>query len=408
MFTPLHRALGLEPGSFDWELLERAVADGVLEAVDLDWKQALYHPKDPAWREEAAKDMAAMANSGGGWIVFGVKEEGERARELVPVEWNAGEEQRLRQVAFARVMPAVMGVEFHVVTAPGSEGAVVGMRVPATQEAPHFARGTDDNTLRCPKRDGAHTVFMSERDIERAYRARFERRSDWTRLLAELQEDALALTDFSEYVGALAVAAPREDLDPVPLDERDAVDVLNTARYGPFYEERSHYPCLPHEHNARPGYRSIRFLDNVRDASVGACTLRQDGAVSLTMHLGRLGLEQDRTPDTAASQWVFKSVADFMGLVVTHARKMGHAGTYGAVYELRGPSPFYIELGRSHPFSLQRRGDLTPIRRFTPVVFEIDPQASDDDMLSMAKTTARDVVNQGGLFDLGLAALERS
>ena len=81
MFTPLHRVLGLSPGPFDWALLQQAIAGGVREQADLDWKQSLYNTKSPTWRDEAAKDITAMANSGGGWIVFGVSEHDEQAAE---------------------------------------------------------------------------------------------------------------------------------------------------------------------------------------------------------------------------------------------------------------------------------------------------------------------------------------
>ncbi len=71
MFTPLHRALGLAPGPFDLDLVRQAVEGKVKEESDLDWKQNSYHPQNPTWQDEAAKDIAAMANSGGGWVVFG-------------------------------------------------------------------------------------------------------------------------------------------------------------------------------------------------------------------------------------------------------------------------------------------------------------------------------------------------
>lgn len=405
MFTPIHRALGLQPGPFDLDLLHRAVDGRVQEATDLDWKQSVYHTNNPGWRDEAAKDMAAMANAGGGWIVFGVADEDDRASEAIPVAWGPGEEQRLRQVSFARVTPAILGIEFHVVSMPEGEGALVGMRVPATHEAPHFSRVGEGPHLVCPKRDGSHTVFMAERDIERAYRDRFERRTEWRGRLDDLRDEALSTTDFSTHVGSLAVAIPREQGEPRALTDREAMTVLAEARYNPLYEEASHYPCLPHEQQVRPGYRSMRFIDNVKDASVGACTLHQDGSVGVTMHLGRLGLANDRTPDTAASHWVFKAVADFIRVVVAHARHCGQVGSYGATFEMLGPAPFYIEPGRSHPLSLQRRGDLTPVLRFIPVSFEVNPQASDDELLALAKVVAMDVMNQAGLSDLGLAAL---
>lgn len=42
------------------------------------------------------------------------------------------------------------------------------LEIPASQETPQFAM--KDDALRAPPRYGAQTVFMSERDIEQAYR----------------------------------------------------------------------------------------------------------------------------------------------------------------------------------------------------------------------------------------------
>lgn len=405
MFTPLHRALGLSPGPFDLDLVRQAVEGKVKEESDLDWKQNLYHSQNPTWQDEAAKDIAAMANSGGGWVVFGVAEADDRADRVTPVSWTPAEEQRLRQAVFTRTTPAVLGIEFHVVEQGDGSGWVVGLRVPNSDLAPHFCRVKDDFTLRCPRRDGSHTVFMPERDIERAYVERFRHRQEWRERLTDLQEEALASMDFSNTVGAVAVAAPRESSPPTALDRNNAADVLSKARYDPLYEEHSHYPCLPHEGQPYPGYRSQRFRDTSDFDWGGACALHHDGSATLAMHLGRLGLDNDRTPDTAASHWVFKCVADFISLTVAHARATGRGGTYGAVFELRGPSPFYIELGREHHLSL-RRDALFPITRFTPVPFEIDPESTRDELVDLAKSVAHDVVNQGGLDQLGLTALQ--
>ncbi|HCB06067.1 MAG TPA: hypothetical protein PLZ93_09040 [Nocardioides sp.] len=59
--TPLHLALGEEASPFSMALLDRAIESQVEETDDLDWKQALPLREK---REEFAKDVAAMANSG--------------------------------------------------------------------------------------------------------------------------------------------------------------------------------------------------------------------------------------------------------------------------------------------------------------------------------------------------------
>lgn len=97
MFTPIHRELGLPAGDISLDLIKLAIENNIEETVDLDWKQQPYDHRKPKWDDEAAKDIAAMANTGGGWIVFGVSEDGEHnsASGLAPVTWNADTQQRI-------------------------------------------------------------------------------------------------------------------------------------------------------------------------------------------------------------------------------------------------------------------------------------------------------------------------
>ena len=80
MFTPIHRALGLEPGNISIDLLVKAVERSVEETGDLDWKRVAYDSRRPGWDEEAAKDIAAMANSGG--LCSGLKKTATRTPRL--------------------------------------------------------------------------------------------------------------------------------------------------------------------------------------------------------------------------------------------------------------------------------------------------------------------------------------
>lgn len=51
MFTPIHRALGLEASDLSLDLIEQAVEHGVEESNDLDWKKTPYNVKHPKWDE---------------------------------------------------------------------------------------------------------------------------------------------------------------------------------------------------------------------------------------------------------------------------------------------------------------------------------------------------------------------
>lgn len=69
-FTALHRLLGRQPGPLTDDMLDAAIEQGIRETDDLGWKSALPKAKDLS-HSDVVKDIAAMANSGGGMIVFG-------------------------------------------------------------------------------------------------------------------------------------------------------------------------------------------------------------------------------------------------------------------------------------------------------------------------------------------------
>lgn len=74
-------------------LVQEACVQRLVETEQLDWKRDLPLPKgagsnDQGVRErslELAKDIAAMANSRGGMLVYGVREESNQAVEVVGV-----------------------------------------------------------------------------------------------------------------------------------------------------------------------------------------------------------------------------------------------------------------------------------------------------------------------------------
>ncbi|WP_169735296.1 AlbA family DNA-binding domain-containing protein [Actinokineospora inagensis] len=145
------------------------------ENVDLDWKQAL-----PAADEkkllEFAKDVAMFANTRGGLIVYGVREENEQAVELAPVPNGERERQRLRALAYGRVRPMVNGLVIEPLSDENGERGLVVVSVPLSSDAPHVIG--EKNAIGVPYRDGTDTRWMTEHVLEQAYRDRVARRSD--------------------------------------------------------------------------------------------------------------------------------------------------------------------------------------------------------------------------------------
>lgn len=237
MFTPIHRALGLEAGNASIDLIQQAIDHGVEETSDLDWKQAVYNSRKPNWDEEAAKDIAAMANSGGGWIVFGVKEGGDTnaASEIIPIAWSAAEQQRILRTAYAKVGPPVIGIEFYdIPCGVEGDGSVVMMRVPDSADAPHFAR-KGDNAFVAPRRNGPHTVYMSDREIERGFRERFQHVDDRERLLQDRFERACEALRPEDGVFLAVAAVP---LEPVTGRGASAMEQVYQYRDEPLLPAR--------------------------------------------------------------------------------------------------------------------------------------------------------------------------
>jgi Putative DNA-binding domain len=107
VFTPLHRSLGLPPSELTDAILEAAVAAGVMETDDLDWKSEL-PPVRGILQTDVPKDIAAMANSGGGMIVYGIDEAQESAcgrKDTGP--FDEGHERALRSAAITAITPSV-------------------------------------------------------------------------------------------------------------------------------------------------------------------------------------------------------------------------------------------------------------------------------------------------------------
>jgi len=69
----LRRILGVTPDALDTSTFERLVSDGVPEGQRIEFKSTLPgSTKDE--RQEFARDVAAMANGGGGLLLFGIGE----------------------------------------------------------------------------------------------------------------------------------------------------------------------------------------------------------------------------------------------------------------------------------------------------------------------------------------------
>lgn len=408
MFTPIHRALGLEAGNASIDLIQQAIGHGVEETSDLDWKQSVYNSRRPNWDEEAAKDIAAMANSGGGWIVFGVKEGGDTnaASEIVPIAWSAAEQQRILRAAYAKVGPPVIGIEFYDIPCGDEcDGSVVMMRVPDSADAPHFAR-KGDNAFVAPRRNGPHTVYMSDREIERGFRERFQHVDDRERLLQDRFERACEALRPEDGVFLAVAAVPYEQ-----VNGREATPVEQVYQY-------VREPLLPVRSGSMtakywwPGGEIKKGLHQwVIRASKGVHWkfrkfVCDDATVLGAYQLGLLVTDEQWNykfpvglPNHCRAVDIETAVIDCFTLLRIHAKERQAHGGFRMRAGLVGIAgkPIVIREEDDWTKRLRDADDMEPITRFQPITIELDPLVEIEELLPVIGDLARDLVSQGGV-----------
>lgn len=413
MFTPIHRALGLEPGDLTWQLIEQAVDQAVVETSDLDWKRSAYDSRDPQWQDEAAKDIAAMADSGGGWIVFGVAEDAEAnsASQVTPVAWNSDKQQRLLRAAYARIGPPVLGLEFFPVS--GENGQVVLLRIPDSRDAPHFARKGDDAFV-APRRNGPHTVFMSDREIERGFRERFQQAEDREGELQAVFERAGQGLNPDDGVCIVIAALPVELVrSATAMTEQEAYEFMNVPVPAGLVYSRAGAHKSWNGGRVRKGLRQWRIRSEERATHAYRKSLHDDGTVLSIYRLGALTDSQQATPhypvgqpNHCMSEHIESALIDFSATLRAHASKRHVNAGYQVRVGLVGHSaaPIHIRTTENQTNFLLGVEEMEPIHRFQPVTYNLDPVDPVDILLPTLNDLARDIINQGGVKHLKVMA----
>ncbi|WP_455113518.1 AlbA family DNA-binding domain-containing protein [Rothia mucilaginosa] len=433
MFTPIHRALGIEPGNLTMNDINQVIAEKVEETADLDWKKKFYGIQNNAVMEEVAKDIAAMANSGGGWIVFGIKEDGENnaASSVNPIQWSADNERQIRNIAYSKIGPPVAGIEFFKIPCGENpdEGYIVLMHIPDSVYAPHFARKGDD-AFRAPWRNGPHTVFMTERDIERGFRERFQRGVEQEKTLQGYFEQAAeALNPEQGVFLAIAAVPVTPKISAGSVDRDTAIQHINPWAYSYLMASRRGN-CSKEEKietefnfiwNQGEHVKGMRqwVIRNLQQTTGGKYRkyLHDDGTLLGAYQLGGVYNESAPSdqypvgkPNHCMSRDIEHALIDFFSLLREHAKERRVSGGSRIRVGLVGDSnsPILVRTFEGLMNILMDEKYSEPIKRFQPVSTFVDPLAPIEDVLPPLRTLALDIVNQGGIQNLQVIAGEES
>ncbi len=395
------------------------------ETDDLEWKRAL--PQGPDKKlEEFAKDIAAMANTGGGLIVYGVSEDAdERADELLGVVNGKSERQTLHGYAARWVRPLIGDLVIDSLDdGRGGPGLIV-VFVPASPEAPHVVV-YENQRMAVPYRSGPHTNWMSEHELERAYRDRFARRINDRAALVALIDGLKPEIDQDKGVWLVLVARPV--LSPPPRtskpDRQSATKTILDAKAlaGMFLGDTSWFRKLlglsdavvanPRTGLRRWRFRSHRVDDNLHGSAMWPVVeLHHDGGVALAVELTSTvrvsKLYDAKKAETAEVYWVPVRFMDLLvgagiALASTHNRALGVSGTIMARAELLTSGSVsgrhLIAIEQVHPdsSSFERVGGSVPVR--VPAAVEAE-FAADSDATALhdaARQLAEDLNHQFG------------
>lgn len=434
MFTPIHRALGLEPGNLTLELIEKAIEAGLEETADFDMKRVVPDLKADKSKQEVAKDIAAMANSGGGWIIYGVGEgASDIAESIHPCEWTATEEQQMLNIAYTKIDPPVVGLEFNKISCgENSDKKLVLMHIPDSVDAPHFVRAEkkNNNNFSAPRRNGPHTNLMNYRDIERGFRERFQRRAEQEKTLQGYFEEATeALNPEQGVFLAIAAVPVTPKISAGSVDRDKAIQHTNLWAYSYLIASRRGN-CSKEEKietefnfiwNQGEHVKGMRrwVIRNLPQTIAGKYRkyLHDDGTLAGAYQLGGVYNKASASnqypvgkPNHCRSKDIESALIDFFSLLREHAKERRVSGGFRIRVGLVGDSnsPILVRTFEGSINILMDEKYSEPINRFQPVSTFIDPLAPIEDILPPLRTLALDIVNQGGIQNLQIIAGEES
>lgn len=426
LWTPLHAALNLPKGPLTYEHIVQAVAAGVVEEAGLDWKQEL---PQRGKIDETTKDIAAMANSGGGVIVYGVAESSGRAEAVSPV--SIMETARLMILsAAASAQPMVQGLELRALPSSGdSEVGVVVAIVPGSPNAPHMVG--QKHLYGAPVRNGPTTVWLDERSIERAYAERFSLRSSSKALLESMVEDLKDRLHLPGKTWLLGVATPlapvthNNDLSRQEVSEMLVVSRRRSARMTRNNNdiERPLARISAYSEQLKVGRRRFiaetAYSEGPSNRSKQAhAEIHHDGSLGLalsmdqsieTFSFGRSHVPLPKGEYQELLEWAVETFAsDLVSLTCEAMQRSQGAGAFGLRLEASqsGHQPFVLvgqyrmdgvlidpsKIGQDH------KGRTIP--RVHPVESEILPSDTEEEILGIARSMALEILEQFGADSL--------
>ncbi|GAA2069549.1 hypothetical protein GCM10009758_07300 [Microbacterium hatanonis] len=411
--TPLHQLLGVGPGPLTEQMIDAAIAQGLVESDRLDWKKHL--PAERDFKTSGiVKDVAAFANSGGGILIFGVEENQKAASGRVDAgDLNESYERTIQAVSYSAISPPVIGVRSYKIPAAGND-RLAAIIVPASVDGPHLIFDGNKQSFSAPLRVNSDTQWMNERLLEASYRARFEAARRGHEHLEALYIDMTNSFDPHRNAVLVGVARPRL-LSPNPKRRKQPEIAALTAKAQDdawYWLGQGDYQPLTDVtgYGARPGLRGWIVPPTERVSWRRArAAIFDDGAVGLVWEAGghRYGANGANLP---AHHVPADAVEGFVAALLALIKTVSDDAPAGDVELLVGvewmPSE-YTSAGNERlvfepAYDFVRGGNSTTTLggNYRPVHRVVDPSQEETVYLQTVVDVAIDCLNQAGIRHL--------
>ncbi|MDO9404269.1 MAG: ATP-binding protein [Polaromonas sp.] len=176
--------LTFDLATVDEAFLERVCAERWPESSTLDFKRDVPGIAEPG-KTEFLKDVAAMANTDGGDLIYGIAENDGLADAVQPIVGQSFDALKLRlaQSLDSLVEPRINGITFNQV--PVKNGYVLLVRIPPSFETPHAIRIHNNKRFVMRNSGGVYDLTMGQ------LRESFGRTASLVERAEKMQEDRL-------------------------------------------------------------------------------------------------------------------------------------------------------------------------------------------------------------------------
>lgn len=141
--------------------LQELVEAQVPEGIRIEYKLKNYEKSNSA-RKELSKDVSAFANSNGGHLIIGVKEEEGTAADIPGVDIDADAEiLRMDQIIRNAIEPSISGIRMKSVPLFNGNKALV-IRIPKSWNPPHRVKAQGKNKFYLRNSAGVHEPSIEE------------------------------------------------------------------------------------------------------------------------------------------------------------------------------------------------------------------------------------------------------